>query len=124
MDANKDNVLSLRKITKIYEMGVNKLYALSDIDLEIYKEEFLVILGPSGSGKSTLMNIIGGTDKATAGEICFLNKDLSNASDSELTKYRRNEIGFIFQFYNLLPTLTALENVAVSTEIAKNQSIH
>jgi putative ABC transport system ATP-binding protein len=117
---NKSTLITLKDITKIYQMGDNKLYALNNINLEIYNGEFLVVLGPSGSGKSTLMNIIGATDRPTSGEINFMNKDLTKASDRELTLYRRNEIGFIFQFYNLLPTLTALENVEVATEISKN----
>lgn len=120
MNQSKEVLLSLEGITKVYEMGENRLYALNNIDLKIYKEEFLVVLGPSGSGKSTLMNIIGGTDRATSGKIHFLNRDITKASDRELTQYRRNEIGFIFQFYNLLSTLTTLENVEVSTEIAKD----
>jgi putative ABC transport system ATP-binding protein len=116
----KKTLLSLKDITKIYQMGDNKLYALSNINLEIYDGEFLVVLGPSGSGKSTLMNIVGATDRPTSGEIYFMDQDLTKASDHKLTLYRRNEIGFIFQLYNLLPTLTALENVEVAAVLSKN----
>jgi len=115
----KEVLLTLRDVSKIYSMGETKLYALNKVNLEIRKGEFIVVLGPSGSGKSTLLNIIGATDRPTEGSIVFLNQDLTKASDRVLTLYRRNEVGFIFQFYNLLPTLTALENVQVATEIAK-----
>lgn len=111
-------LLSVKNLSRIYELGENKLYALNNVNLEIYDGEFLVILGPSGSGKSTLLNMLGGTDRPTSGQIIFENQDLATASDRALTLYRRNKIGFIFQFYNLIPTLTALENVDVVTAIA------
>jgi putative ABC transport system ATP-binding protein len=111
-------LLTLQGVSKIYQMGETKLYALDNIDLEIYRGEFLVVLGPSGSGKTTLLNILGGMDRPTEGKILFENKDIAKASDRALTLYRRNKIGFIFQYYNLLPTLTALENVEVAVEIA------
>ena len=120
MTDKKNILLQLQGITKIYQMGKHKLYALNNVNLDIYPGEFLVVLGPSGSGKSTLLNILGATDRPTQGEIFFLKQDLAKMSAHERTLYRRNEVGFIFQFYNLIPTLTALENVEVATAIAKN----
>lgn len=114
-----DNLLTLQGVSKIYQMGETKLYALNNIDLEIYRGEFLVVLGPSGSGKTTLLNIVGGMDRPSEGKILFEEEDIAQASDYALTLYRRNKIGYIFQYYNLLPTLTALENVEVSVEIAQ-----
>jgi putative ABC transport system ATP-binding protein len=114
----KEIVYSLRGISRIYKMGETLLYALNKVDLDIYRGEFLVVTGPSGSGKSTLLNVIGGMDRSSEGEIKFGDFNLTRASDRELTIYRRNEIGFVFQFFNLLPTLTALENVDVVAEIA------
>lgn len=116
--SSEEILLSLRGISKIYQTGETAFYALNNIDLDIYAGEFLAILGPSGSGKSTLINIIGGIDRPTLGKINFLDLDLSKASENTLTTYRRNNIGFIFQFYNLLPTLTAIENVEVAVEIS------
>ena len=118
MDKN-NTLLTLQGVSKIYQMGETKLYALNNIDLEIYRGEFLVVLGPSGSGKTTLLNIVGGMDRPSEGKILFEDQDIAKASDHTLTLYRRNKIGFIFQYYNLLPTLTALENVEVSVEIAE-----
>jgi putative ABC transport system ATP-binding protein len=116
-----DNViLSLQNVSRIYQMGDNKLYALNKVNLDIYSGEFLIVLGPSGSGKSTLLNMIGGMDRPTEGAIFNDQQNLAKASDRQLTIYRRNKIGFIFQFFNLLPTLTALENVEVAVEIATN----
>lgn len=115
----QEAVISLQHVSRIYQMGENKIYALNDVSLEIYRGEFLIVLGPSGSGKSTLLNVLGGMDRPTTGKIFFKNQDLSRASDRTLTLYRRNDIGFVFQFYNLLPTLTALENVEVAAAIAK-----
>jgi putative ABC transport system ATP-binding protein len=120
MTDDKNVLLRLQGITKIYQMGKHKLFALNEINLEIYQGEFLVVLGPSGSGKSTLLNIIGATDRPTYGDLFFLDQNLTKASSHERTLYRRNEVGFIFQFYNLIPTLTALENVEVTTAIAQN----
>jgi putative ABC transport system ATP-binding protein len=119
MDNRTDTLLTLQSVSKIYQMGETKLYALNNIDLEIYCGEFLVVLGPSGSGKTTLLNIVGGMDRPSEGEILFEEQDIAKASDYALTLYRRNKIGYIFQYYNLLPTLTALENVEVSVEIAE-----
>jgi putative ABC transport system ATP-binding protein len=110
----------LENISKIYITGEVELHALDSISLDIYKGEFLVVSGPSGSGKSTLLNILGGTDRPSKGSIWFENQDLSKFSDRQLTLYRRNEIGFVFQFFNLIPTLTALENIEVATSIAQN----
>ncbi len=113
-----NTVLSLQQVSRIYQMGETKLYALNHVDLDIYAGEFLVVLGPSGSGKSTLLNMIGGMDRPTEGKILLGDENIATASDHALTMYRRNNIGFIFQFYNLLPTLSALENVEAATEIA------
>jgi putative ABC transport system ATP-binding protein len=98
-------------------MGEVDVPALREASLDIYDGELLVIVGPSGSGKSTLLNLVGGMDRPTSGLVTFLDQDLSSASDKDLTLYRRNEVGFVFQFYNLVPTLTALENVQVVVEI-------
>jgi putative ABC transport system ATP-binding protein len=110
-------IISVRSVSKIYRMGEVDVPALRDANLDIYDGEFLIIVGPSGSGKSTLLNLIGGMDRPTSGHLHFLGRDLSNATDRELTLFRRNEVGFVFQFYNLVPTLTALENVQVAVEL-------
>jgi putative ABC transport system ATP-binding protein len=107
-------------LTKVYHMGEVHVNALRGIDLELYAGELVVLLGASGSGKSTLVNILGGLDTATDGKVFYREKDLTQASDRELTAYRRNHVGFVFQFYNLIPSLTAQENVAIVTEIAQN----
>jgi putative ABC transport system ATP-binding protein len=107
-------------LTKVYHMGQVQVHALRGIDLELYAGELVVLLGASGSGKSTLVNILGGLDTATDGKVFYREKDLTQASDRELTAYRRNHVGFVFQFYNLIPSLTAQENVAIVTEIAQN----
>ncbi len=106
-------------ITKTYQMGEVAVHALRGIDLKLYEGEFVVLLGASGSGKSTLLNILGGLDVPTTGRVRYKKQDLSTFSDSVLTAYRRNHVGFVFQFYNLIPSLTACENVALVTEIAK-----
>jgi putative ABC transport system ATP-binding protein len=105
-------------LTKVYHMGEVDVHALRGIDLDLYEGEFVVLLGPSGSGKSTLLNILGGLDTATAGTVLYEDHDLTAASDRELTAFRRDHVGFVFQFYNLIPSLTARENVAAVTEIA------
>ena len=105
-------------LTKIYSMGEVEVRALAGVDLELYRGEFVVLLGPSGSGKSTLLNILGGLDVPTAGKVIFGGRDLVLATDRELTTFRRQRVGFVFQFYNLIPSLTARENVAIVTEIA------
>ncbi|NQT88203.1 ABC transporter ATP-binding protein, partial [bacterium] len=110
-------ILATDSVSKIYKMGEVDVPALRDASLEVVDGEFLIIVGPSGSGKSTLLNLIGGMDRPTAGAVRFLDQDLTSASDRELTLYRRRQVGFVFQFYNLVPTLTALENVQVAVEI-------
>jgi len=110
-------ILSVVNASKIYQMGEVDVPALRDASIEIVDGEFLIIVGPSGSGKSTLLNLIGGMDRPTHGVVRFLEQDLSQASDRELTEYRRLQVGFVFQFYNLVPTLTAIENVQVAVEI-------
>jgi len=99
-------------------MGEVTVEVLKKVSLDIYEGEFLAIVGPSGSGKTTILNLVGGLDQPTSGRVAYRDRDLTNASSSALTQYRRTEVGFIFQFYNLVPTLTARENVLVSTEIA------
>ncbi|MBZ5677803.1 MAG: ABC transporter ATP-binding protein [Acidobacteriia bacterium] len=99
-------------------MGDVEVHALRGVDLDLYAGEFVVVLGPSGSGKSTLLNILGGLDVPTAGEVHYLDHQLTGAGDAALTRFRREHVGFVFQFYNLIPSLTALENVALVTEIA------
>lgn len=111
-------VFRARGLSKIYVMGEVAVHALRSIDLDIYESEFVVLLGPSGSGKSTLLNILGGLDTPTSGEAKWRDHDLVGASDAELTRYRREHVGFVFQFYNLIPSLTVLENVALVNEIA------
>jgi len=111
-------VFRVRGITKIYHMGEIDVHALRGIDLELWESEFTVLLGPSGSGKSTLLNILGGLDVPTAGTVFYRDQELTAAAESELTLYRRFHVGFVFQFYNLIPSLTARENVALVTEIS------
>ncbi len=101
-------------------MGEVEVHALRSLNLDLYESEFVVLLGPSGSGKSTLLNILGGLDIPSSGHFYFRNQDLTNANDAVLTRFRRNSVGFIFQFYNLIPSLTARENVALVTEIARH----
>lgn len=113
----KKVLCSVENAAKNYIMGEIKVEALKDTSLEIYEGEFLVILGPSGSGKSTLLNLLGGMDKPSVGKIFFKNKELTYATERELTLYRRIDVGFVFQFYNLIPDLTASENVALAAEL-------
>jgi len=110
--------LRTKGLTKTYRSGEVEVHALRGVDLELATGELVVLLGPSGSGKSTLLNILGGLDSATAGEAWFEDHDLTRVDDRALTAYRRQHVGFVFQFYNLIPSLTALENVALVTEIA------
>ncbi|HET7042713.1 MAG TPA: ABC transporter ATP-binding protein [Gemmatimonadales bacterium] len=107
-----------RGLTKVYRPGDVEVRALDGIDLELFAGEFVVLLGPSGSGKSTLLNILGGLDAPTAGAVRFRDHDLVGADREELTRFRREHVGFVFQFYNLIPSLTALENVALITAVA------
>ena len=111
-------IFSLRGVDKIYQMGEVRVDALRAIDLDLYQGEFLVLLGASGSGKSSLLNILGGLDKPTRGSVHYLDWALTQASDDELTRFRREHVGFVFQFYNLIPSLSALENVELVTEIS------
>src|SRR5579885_3406226 len=112
-------VFRARRLSKSYQMGEVAVHALRDVNLDIYQREFVVLLGPSGSGKSTLLNILGGLDAPTSGEAKWREHDLVNADDAALTRYRREHVGFVFQFYNLIPSLTVLENVALVNEIAE-----
>lgn len=120
MSTDPDIVFETRGLTKVYDMGEVQVHALRGIDLDLYSSELVVLLGASGSGKSTLVNILGGLDTATEGRVLYRGKDLTRASERELTHYRRHYVGFVFQFYNLIPSLTALENVAIVTEISEN----
>ena len=113
-------VFHARGITKTYQMGEVQVHALRGVDLDLYQSEFVVLLGPSGSGKSTLLNILGGLDVPTSGSVRYKEQDLTTYKDAVLTRYRRENVGFVFQFYNLIPSLTARENVALVTEIAKH----
>ena len=113
-----ETLLRLENVGKTYHMGEVDVDVLEHLDLKIHAGEVLAILGPSGSGKSTLLNLIGGMDQPSVGQVWFRDRDLTHASGAELTRYRRETVGFVFQFYNLVPTLTARENVMVSTEIS------
>lgn len=116
----RDCVFRVRNLVKIYGEGPAAVHALRGVDLDIRRGELCVLLGPSGSGKSTFLNILGGIDRPTSGEASFEGRSLVGASDRDLTLYRRDHVGFVFQFYNLMPSLTALENVELVTEIAKS----
>lgn len=118
--AERESVFQMHGVTKVYRMGDVEVHALRGVDLDLYAGEFVVILGPSGSGKSTLLNILGGLDVPTSGEVHYLDHNLTGAGDSALTRFRREHVGFVFQFYNLIPSLTAMENVALVTEIAQH----
>jgi len=113
-------IFEARGLTKVYQMGEVQVQALRGVDLDLYEGEFVVLLGPSGSGKSTLLNILGGLDTPTSGSVRYADHDLSLHNDALMTQYRRSHVGFVFQFYNLIPSLTARENVALVTEIAEN----
>jgi putative ABC transport system ATP-binding protein len=112
-------VFRAQGLTKMYKMGEVEVPALRGIDLELYAGELVVLLGPSGSGKSTLLNILGGLDAPSSGEVWYLDHKLTGATEKDLTRFRREHVGFVFQFYNLIPSLTARENVAAVTEIAE-----
>jgi putative ABC transport system ATP-binding protein len=111
-------VLSARGVTKIYRTGEVEVHALRGVDFDLHEREMLVLVGPSGSGKSTLLNVLGGLDVPTEGRVFFRETELSAADEAALTRYRRRHVGFVFQFYNLIPSLTAAENVGLVTEIA------
>jgi putative ABC transport system ATP-binding protein len=117
-DADHNWLLRLDGVGRTYQMGEVAVNVLRNISLDVHPGELLVMVGPSGSGKTTILNLVGGMDKPTTGEIWYRERDLTRATDAELTRYRRDAIGFVFQFYNLVPTLTARENVMVATEIA------
>lgn len=112
--------VKLEAVTKIYHMGEVDIHAVDGIDFEIQKGEFVVIVGPSGAGKTTVLNILGGMDLASSGRVCVDGQDIAKYNQKKLTKYRREDIGFVFQFYNLVPNLTALENVELAMQICKN----
>ena len=113
-------VFRTQQLTRVFHLGEVEIRALRGVDLEFYQGEFVVLLGASGSGKSTLLNILGGLDSPSAGEVWYREQELSHASEAQLTEFRRYHVGFVFQFYNLIPSLTARENVALTTEIASN----
>jgi len=117
----REHMITFKNISKEYQVGDQKVTALNKVDLAIEQGQLTVILGPSGSGKSTALNLLGGMDRATAGTIKFEGKDVSALSDRELTDYRRDVVGFVFQFYNLIPNLTALENVGIAAQLTGNQ---
>jgi len=112
-------VLTAEKISKVCRMGAIDVHALREVDLELIRGDFVVILGPSGSGKSTLLNILGGLDTPTTGRVRFFEHDLTAADPRELTRFRREHVGFVFQFYNLIPSLTALENVSLIYRVGR-----
>jgi putative ABC transport system ATP-binding protein len=114
----REPVFHVHGVSKVYRLGDVDVRALEQVDVDFYAGEFVVLLGASGSGKSTLLNILGGLDVPTAGEVYYLDHNLTAASEEELTRFRREHVGFVFQFYNLIPSLTAMENVALVTEIA------
>ena len=116
----KAPIFQTRALCKTYRTGGNEVRALQDVDLDIYSSEFIVLLGPSGSGKSTLLNILGGLDRPSTGSAHFADHELNGASDEALTRYRREHVGFVFQFYNLIPSLTVRENVELVTDIAQH----
>ena len=118
--ADKKVLMEFKNVTKEYARGDRVFYALKDANLTINEGEMVVILGPSGAGKSTLLNLLGGMDRASSGEIIFEGNDISGYSDNQLTQYRAANVGVVFQFYNLIPTLTAYENVALMKNIEKN----
>jgi putative ABC transport system ATP-binding protein len=117
--ADAQPVFVARGLTKVYGSGDTAVHALRGVDLDVFPGEFIVLLGASGSGKSTLLNILGGLDNATGGVARWRDHDLTQAGDAELTRYRREHVGFVFQFYNLIPSLTARENVALVTDLAE-----
>jgi putative ABC transport system ATP-binding protein len=118
--ASPEPIFVARGLTKTYRMGEVEVQALRGIDLDLYKGELVVLLGPSGSGKSTLLNILGGLDAPSSGEVYYLEHKLTGATEADLTRFRREHVGFVFQFYNLIPSLTARENVAAVTEISES----
>lgn len=120
MASEEEIVFQAKGLTKVYRRGEQEVHALRGVDFVAKRGEFIVILGPSGSGKSTFLNIVGGLDTATSGDVWFKDHQLTTLNERGLTQYRRDHVGFVFQFYNLVPSLTARENVALVTEIARN----
>ncbi len=118
-----EGIFHIHKISKIHKMGEVEIHALRGVDFDLYAGEFVVLLGPSGSGKSTLLNILGGLDVPTSGEVYYLDHKLTSAAEPALTRFRREHVGFVFQFYNLIPSLTALENVELVTEISEKPMV-
>ena len=114
------SIFRARNLSKVYDMGEVQVTALRDVDFDLNEGELLVLLGASGSGKSTLLNILGGLDTPTSGQVWYQDRRLDTANEEQLTEYRRHHVGFVFQFYNLIPSLTARENVALVTEIAEH----
>ena len=119
-EPSKKICFASQHLSKVYITGDIEVHALRDVSLEIYESECVVLLGPSGSGKSTLLNILGGIDRASSGSFSFRGSDMTARTESELTQFRRDNVGFVFQFYNLIPSLTARENVEIVTEISSN----
>ncbi len=113
-------LMKVENVSKLYQMGEVEVVAIKNINLDIYEGEFVVVLGPSGSGKSTILNILGGMDLPTEGKVFIKGEDITNYNDRKLTLYRREQVGFVFQFYNLIANLTAKENVELATEICKD----
>jgi putative ABC transport system ATP-binding protein len=113
-------LFQIRELAKVYGMGEVEVHALRNVNLTLDEGQFVVLLGPSGSGKSTLLNIVGGLDVPTSGQVFYRDTELTRADEAALTAYRRQHVGFVFQFYNLIPSLTAVENVALVTEISDN----
>ncbi len=117
-DCSVHPVFEARNLTKVYHVGEVDVHALRGVNMDLFPGEFLVLLGPSGSGKSTLLNILGGLDVPTSGQVRYVDQELTRFNDDDLTRFRREHVGFVFQFYNLIPSLTARENVALITEVA------
>lgn len=115
-----DSFITFNNVKKTYKVGDVQINASDGVDFEVNKGEFVVIVGPSGAGKTTILNLLGGMDKATSGQIIVDNQDVAQYNEKQLTQYRRDDIGFVFQFYNLVQNLTALENVELATQISKN----
>jgi putative ABC transport system ATP-binding protein len=119
-EPGREALFAVRGLTKVYPSGESEIRALDGVDLDLYPSELIVLLGASGSGKSTLLNILGGLDTPTGGTLSYRGLDLTSAGEQDLTRFRRDAVGFIFQFYNLIPSLTAKENVALITEISRD----
>lgn len=119
-----EKIVELKKVSKVYKIGETSFKALDNIDLSINKGEMVVILGPSGAGKSTLLNLIGGMDVPTSGNVIINGENISKYNENKLSEYRAKNVGFIFQFYNILPSLTVKENVDIVKDIVKNRSKH